>query len=143
MSSSTPQISPQELINAIVAADGNLAVTSERLAFQGITLSEQDIITAVSNTDQASLGEVLRTGAVVMLYHSLSKTQKALLQKLDRMPVADLGRMHAAQMQALANLTSRPTEDATEQPVSIEAIRGQMLERVRQAEERERQASGS
>lgn len=136
-------ITPQELVRAIVAADGDLAICSERLRLKlGIELTEQEIITSVSNMEQTTLGEVLRTGAIVMLYSTLSKTTKALNQKMERLPVGDLSRAHAAQMQALANLTSRPTEDAVEQPVSIEAARQRLFEKLDQHEERERQVSG-
>lgn len=141
--STNVSITPQELVRLIVATDGNLAVVSERLQLQGVNLSEHEIITRVSNMDNVSLGEVLRTGAIMMLYSTYAKTTKELNKRMGVIPASDLARVHAQQAQALANLTSRPTEDAVEQPVSIEAARQRLFEKLDQHEERERQAKGS
>jgi hypothetical protein len=124
------QLTPQQLIKALVAADGNIPLAAER------TKVERGELIAAITAEQASLAEQLRSKFVLDLYHTLQETQAVFRMNLERMTPDAISRAYAQQAAAFAQLTSRPTEDASEQPVDIQAARNGLAARFEEYQAR-------
>lgn len=123
-------LTPAQIIKAVVAYGGRTKLTSEKLG-----IPEPDIIAAITS-DQASLAEQLRTTFLLELYDTMAMTKIAFVGLLDRMSPDVAARAYAAQAAAFATLTSRPSEDATDQPVDIQAARTNLANRLEEHQRR-------
>lgn len=130
------KLTPQEIIKAVVAASGRTKLAAERLK-----LPEAEIIAAITD-DQSTLAEQLRTQFILNMYDTLMQVQITLQAQLEHLSPGDVARSYAAMSSAFAALTSRPSEDATEQPVDIATARERLADRLDQYEERRKQRSG-
>ncbi len=128
--------SPKELLQFVVAAQGNLPLAAE---YAGVT--QQQLVALVCGEESASLTENLRGMLMLSIFDTLMQTQIAYRANLDSMSPDGVAKAFPSLLQAFATLTQQPSDDLVSDTRDASRVKDKLITRLDQYKNRQKDKS--